>query len=78
MYETESDDASLYPNEGYGLVLMDGYKAPDDPDFINLITSWPTAEEVSIPNSGPNEDYFIHSADGEEWHERSWDSDQLS
>ena len=72
MYAKDADDPSLFPDEGYGVVLMDMYKAPDDDDFINMIAQYPTEEEVSVPRGSEQEQYYVHAADGETWSARQW------
>ena len=72
MYSKPADDPSLFPDEGYGIVFMDMMKAPDDDDFINLISSYATADEVDIPEGGPDGEYYVHSADGDTWTAEQW------
>lgn len=71
-YTTDADDPSLFPNEGYGIVLMDMYKAPDDDDFINMIAQYDTKDEVTVPRGSQQEKYYVHAADGETWTAKQW------
>lgn len=71
-YSKDADDPSLFPDEGYGVVLMDMYKAPDDDDFINMVAEYPTEEDVAVPSGSDQEQYYVHSADGDEWTAEEW------
>lgn len=71
-YTTDADDPSLFPDEGYGIVLMDMYKTPDDDDFINMIAQYDTKDEVTVPRGSQQEIYYVHAADGETWTAKQW------
>lgn len=74
-YVKDVDDPSLFPDEGYGVVFMDAYKAPDDDDFINMIAQYDTEEEVSVPTGSEQEHYYVHAADGETWTAKQWNEE---
>ena len=67
-YNTEAD--SLFPEEGFALVYVDDYKPPDSDDYINQMVTYPTADEVQIPNDGY--EYHVYGSDGEMWTAEEW------
>ena len=75
-YATDSEDSSLFPDEGYqyAVVAMDEMKAPDDDDFVVRMGQFED-DDFELPVSNDFMTYWIHTADGETITRDDWEGE---
>lgn len=71
-YATPSDSDELYPETGYAVVIMDEFKPPDSEDFINILGTFDSIDEVALPVEKTGYTYYVHAADGEAYSRDEW------
>jgi hypothetical protein len=71
-YTTPADADELFPESGYAVVVMDEFKPPDSEDFINIMATFDSADEVVLPPNKTGYSYYVHSADGETYSQDDW------
>lgn len=72
-YGTDADADELYPDDGqFSVVCIDRFKSTDDPEFIQKIQEFDTAEDVILPPEKNGYQYYVYAADGETYGRDNW------
>lgn len=71
-YAIPSDADELFPDKGYAVVIMDEFKPPDSEDFINILGTFDSIDEVVLPVEKAGYNYYVHAADGETYSRAEW------
>lgn len=64
----------LWPDEGYAVVEMDEFKAPDDDDFMVNLGEFNEPEDVILPVKKDGYTYYVHGANGDSWGRTDWET----
>lgn len=72
-YATDADADELYPDDGeYAVVCIDRFKPTDDPEYIQKLQEFDTAEDVILPSKKPGYHYYVYAKGGETYGRDDW------
>lgn len=67
-----NEDESLWPDEGYAVIIWDEWKAPQSDDYMVMLGQFDNAEDVTLPARATGYTIYIHGADGDSWKREGW------